>query len=251
MRPPLLPLLAGLLLASCSQPASSTENQSQVPAKDSATAVAVRPSIRKVLTAAEQQALSPDSILQSLIDGNKRFAVDKMTARNDSAMVHDAVGGQHPMAVVLSCIDSRVPVEEVFDKGIGDLFVTRVAGNVVNEDILGSLEYSCQESGAKLILVLGHESCGAIKAAIEGVKLGNITAMLAKVQPALAKSQSFKGEKSVENSAYVEEVVKNNILNTIELIKKKSPVLKAMLDKGEIKLVGAYYSLKTGEVTLL
>ncbi|HVY74740.1 MAG TPA: carbonic anhydrase family protein [Puia sp.] len=251
MKPLLFPLLAGLLLTSCNQPASSTENQSQQPAKDSVTAATVKPSIRKVLTAAEQQALSPDSILQSLIDGNKRFAVDKMTARNDSAMVQDAVSGQHPMAVVLSCIDSRVPVEEVFDKGIGDLFVTRVAGNVVNEDILGSLEYSCQESGAKLILVLGHESCGAIKAAIEGVKLGNITAMLAKVQPALAKSQNFKGEKTVENSAYVEAVVKNNILNTIELIKKKSPVLKAMLDKGEIKMVGAYYSLKTGEITLL
>jgi carbonic anhydrase len=151
--------------------------------------------------------------------------------------------------VILSCLDSRIPVEDVFDKGIGDLFVARVAGNFVNTDILGSMEFGCKVSGAKLILVLGHESCGAVKAAIDNVKLGNITGMLGNIEPAVARSQDFKGDKTSSNPAFVEYVAKNNVLNTIETIRKKSPILKEMEDKGEIKIVGAYYSLKTGEVS--
>jgi carbonic anhydrase len=166
-------------------------------------------------------------------------------------MLHSSAQGQYPEAFILSCIDSRVPVEEVFDKGIGDLFVGRVAGNFVNEDILGSMEYGCKVSGAKLIVVLGHESCGAIKAAIEHERLGNITAMLAKIKPALEKSKDFVGEQTAENHAFVEYVVKNNIRNTIETILIKSPVLKQMVDKNELKIVGAYYSFETGEVSFL
>jgi carbonic anhydrase len=131
------------------------------------------------------------------------------------------------------------------------MFVARVAGNFVNEDILGSMEFGCKVSGAKLILVLGHESCGAIKAAIDNVKLGNITAMLTKITPAVAKSKDYSGDKTSKNDAYVEYVAKNNVLNTIETIKAKSPILKEMVDKGEIKIAGAYYSLKTGEVVFL
>src|SRR6187431_2832187 len=127
----------------------------------------------KVLTAEEQKALMPDTVIQRLKEGNQRFVNNSITARDHSAMVRNASVGQYPKAVILSCLDSRVPVEDVFDKGIGDLFVARVAGNFVNEDILGSMEYGCKVSGAKLILVLGHESCGAVKAAIDGVKLGN------------------------------------------------------------------------------
>ena len=205
----------------------------------------------KVLTAAEQKALTPEMVLQSLKDGNKRFMSNNTTARDHSAMVRDAAAGQYPKAVILSCIDSRIPVEDVFDKGIGDLFVGRVAGNFVNEDLLGSLEYGCKISGAKLILVMGHESCGAIKAAIDHVKLGNITSMLTKIEPAVIRSNSFKGKHTSKNKGYVECVAKNSIVNTMETIKLKSPILKEMADKGEIKIVGAYYNIHTGEVNFI
>ena len=190
-------------------------------------------------------------VIQSLKEGNQRFVANDITARDHSAMVRNASLGQYPKAVILSCLDSRVPVEDIFDKGIGDLFIARVAGNFVNEDILGSMEYGCKVSGAKLIVVLGHESCGAIKAAIDGVKLGNITAMLTKIKPALVKSQDFTGGQSSKNQAFVEYVARNNVIHTVETIKSKSPLLKEMEKKGEIKIVGAYYNLKTGEVIFL
>jgi carbonic anhydrase len=205
----------------------------------------------KVLTAEEQKALTPDQVIESLKEGNKAFMANDLTDRDHSAMVRDASKGQFPKAVILSCLDSRVPVEDVFNKGIGDLFVGRVAGNFVNEDMLGSMEYGCKVSGAKLIVVLGHKSCGAIKSAIDDVKLGNITAMLSKIKPAVAISQDFVGEKSTKNDAFVEYVAKNNITITIENIRLKSPILKEMEDKGEIKIVGAYYNIKTGEVIFL
>ena len=214
--------------------------------------VTVRPPLKeKVLTKAEQDALTPDMVIQSLKDGNKRYVNNDLTQRDHSSLVRDAAFGQYPKAVILSCLDSRVTVEDVFDKGIGDLFVGRIAGNFVNVDLLGSMEFGCKVSGAKLILILGHESCGAIKAAIDDVKLGNITAMLSKIKPAVVRSQDFKGEKSSKNDAYVDYVAKNNILIAIETIKQKSPILKEMAEKGEIKIVGAYYSLKTGEVIFL
>ena len=158
----------------------------------------------KVLTAEEQKVLTPDYVIQSLKDGNKRYMKNDLTLRDHSALVRDASQGQYPKAVVISCLDSRVSVGDIFDKGIGDLFVGRVAGNFVNEDLLGSAEYGCKVSGAKLVLVLGHESCGAIKSAIDDGKMGNITAMLAKIKPAIAKSQDYKGEKKSKNSEFVE-----------------------------------------------
>jgi carbonic anhydrase len=218
-------------------------------AKDSA--VLPEALIEKVLTAEEQAALTPDMVIQSLKDGNKRFISNDLTSRDHSAMVRNAAKGQFPKAVILSCLDSRVPVEDVFDRGIGDLFVGRVAGNFVNVDLLGSMEFGCKVSGAKVILVLGHEACGAVKAAIDDVKLGNITAMLTNIKPAVAKSQDFAGEKTTKNDAFVEVVSKNNILNTIATIQSKSPILDEMVKKGEIKIVGAYYNLQTGEVTFL
>ena len=207
--------------------------------------------IEKVLSAEEQQALTPDMVIETLKEGNKRFAANDLTERDHSAMVRDGAKGQFPKAVVLSCLDSRVPVEDVFDRGIGDIFVARVAGNFVNEDMLGSMEFGCKVAGAKLILVMGHESCGAIKAAIDDVKLGNITAMLTKIKPAVEQSGKFAGEKSSENADFVELVAKNNVLNTIEVIRKNSPILKEMEDDGQIKIVGAYYNLRTGVVTFL
>ena len=205
----------------------------------------------RVLTAEEQKVLTPDYVIQSLKDGNKRYMKNDLTLRDHSALVRDASQGQYPKAVIISCLDSRVPVGDVFDKGIGDLFVGRVAGNFVNEDLLGSAEYGCKVSGAKLVLVLGHESCGAIKSAIDDVKMGNITAMLAKIKPAIAKSKDFKGEKKSKNPEFVEYVAKNNVLQTIETIRAQSPILKEMEDKGEIKIIGGYYDLHTGEVIFL
>ena len=142
----------------------------------------------KVLTKEQQAELTPQSVLTELIAGNKRFTSNVLTERNHSKQVREAYAGQFPKAVVLSCLDSRIPVEDVFDRGVGDIFVARVAGNFINEDILGSMEFACHVAGAKLIIVLGHTHCGAVQAAIDNVQLGNITPMLAKIRPALSYS---------------------------------------------------------------
>jgi carbonic anhydrase len=232
---------------------SGSENRStNTTANDTVqTAPIPTPRRERVLTAEEQAALTPDAVIKSLKEGNERFVNSNVTARDHSAMVRDAAGGQYPKAVILSCIDSRIPVEDVFDRGIGDLFVGRVAGNFVNTDLLGSMEFGCKVMGAKLILVLGHESCGAITSAIDTVKLGNITSMLANIRPAIVASQDFPGDKSSKNKEYVMYVLKNNVINTIKTIKEKSPILKEMEDKGGIKIVGAYYNINTGVVTFL
>ncbi len=238
-----------LTLPSCQ---NGSESKPQIKPDTVSKLVPAPPPLKeKVLTKAEQDALTPDMVIQSLKDGNKRYMNNDLTQRDHSALVRNASSGQYPKAVILSCLDSRVPVEDVFDKGIGDIFVGRIAGNFVNVDLLGSMEFGCKVSGAKLILVMGHESCGAIKAAIDNVKLGNITAMLLKIQPAVTKSQDFKGEKSSKNGEFVDYVGKNNVMLAIENIKKNSPILKEMADKGEIKIIGAYYNLKTGEVVFL
>ncbi|HET7001637.1 MAG TPA: carbonic anhydrase family protein [Puia sp.] len=195
-----------------------------------------------------QSKLTPDSVLQILKLGNLDYTGDNLVIRNTSERIRKASLGQYPAAVILSCLDSRVPVEDVFHCGIGDLFVARVAGNISNEDILGSLEYGCKVSGAKLIVVLGHEYCGAVKSAIDNVKLGNITILLDKIRPAVMKTDSFPGEKSSKNPAFVEAVCRQNILNTIKTIRTKSPILMEMENKGEIKIVGAEYHMETGRV---
>lgn len=239
-----------IALFSCKENAAKSTN-AETTVTDTTTA-ANQPILReKVLTAAEQAALTPDDIIVTLKEGNKRFRDNNLTLRDHSAMVRDAAAGQYPKAVVLSCIDSRVPVEDVFDRGIGDLFVARVAGNFSNTDILGSLEFSCKVSGAKLILVLGHEACGAVKGAIDNVQLGNITPMLSNIKPAISRVKNFTGEKTSKNDAFVKAVAKENVLNTIETIKAKSSILKEMEAKGEIKIIGAYYDLHSGEVIFL
>ncbi len=243
-------ILVVSVLVSC-QSADSVKPAESTNAAVTETAPLPAPLKEKVLTAEEQSALTPDMVIQSLKDGNNRFMNNELTSRDHSAMVRNAAKAQFPKAVILSCLDSRVPVEDVFDRGIGDLFVGRVAGNFVNEDLLGSMEFGCKVSGAKLIVVLGHEACGAVIAAIDDVKLGNITAMLTKIKPAVAKSQDFAGDKTSKNDAFVEHVSKNNITNTINTIQTNSPILNEMVKKGEIKIVGAYYNLNTGEVTFL
>ncbi len=215
------------------------------------TPVLPAPVRERVLTAEEQAALTPDAVIKSLQEGNGRFASNNVTARDHSAMVRQAAHGQFPKAVILSCLDSRIPVEDVFDKGIGDLFVGRIAGNFANIDLLGSMEFGCRVMGAKLILVLGHESCGAITSAIDSVKQGNITAMLANIKPAIDASQDFPGDKTSKNPEFVSYVLKNNVIHTIKFIREKSPILKEMEDKGQIRIVGAYYNMQHGTVTFL
>jgi carbonic anhydrase len=203
----------------------------------------------KVLSAEEQSKLTPDKVLETLKQGNKAFASDQLSLKNNTERVRNAAKGQHPEAVILSCLDSRVPVEDIFNRGIGDVFVARVAGNIVNPDILGSLEYACKVSGAKLIVVLGHGHCGAIKSAIDGVELGNITGLLSKIKPAVEQSKAnFQGETSSSNPEFVEKVCQTNVEWMVKEIRKDSPILKEMEDKGEIKMVGAIYDMENGKV---
>lgn len=201
-----------------------------------------------MLTKEQQTALTPDTVLQILKARNLEYIEDNLTIRNTSARIRKASLGQYPAATIVSCLDSRVPVEDVFHSGIGDLFVARVAGNVVNEDILGSLEFACKVSGAKLIVILGHEHCGAIKSAIDKVELGNITALLAKIQQSMKGLENYQGDKTSSNPAYLEAVTKQNVLYTIDQIRSQSPILKEMEDKGELKIVGAEYHMETGRV---
>ncbi len=206
--------------------------------------------IEEVLSKEQQEALSPDDVITLLKDGNIRFVNSDLTARDHSKQVRKSTLSQYPKAIVLSCVDSRVPVEDVFDRGIGDLFVARVAGNFVNEDILGSMEFACKVSGSKLILVLGHEHCGAVKAAVDDVKLGNITTMLQKIRPAV-ESVVYDGERNAKNRDFVHMVCESNIRNSIAQIRLKSPILKDMEDKGEIKIVGGVYDMDNGKVAWL
>ncbi|PID69723.1 MAG: carbonic anhydrase [Flavobacteriales bacterium] len=204
--------------------------------------------VSKVLTSEDQSALSPDKVITAFKEGNERYMNNDLTPRDLPVQVKNSTGGQYPQAVILSCIDSRVPVEHVFDQGIGDVFVARVAGNVSDEDILGSMEYACKVAGSKLVLVMGHEHCGAVKAAIDNVKMGNITALLSKIRPAVLQQSDYDGEKTSKNKEFVAKVVEGNVENTINEIRKNSPILKEMEDNGEIKIVGAVYDLDTGKV---
>lgn len=206
--------------------------------------------VDEVMTAEKQRALTPEQVIENLKKGNERFMKNDLTQRNHSAQVRKTTKGQFPQAVVLSCIDSRVPVEDVFDKGIGDVFVARVAGNFENVDILGSLEYSCKVAGSKVVMVLGHEHCGAVKAAVDDVKLGNITEMLSKIRPTITAIE-YDGDRTSKNKEFVHMACESNVKNTIEQIRAKSPILKEMEDKGEIKIVGAIYDLDDGKVNFV
>jgi len=208
------------------------------------------PLVNEVLSKEERDALTPDEVLMMFKEGNARFINNDLTVRDHSEQVRKSASGQYPKAVVLSCIDSRVPVEDVFDRGIGDIFVGRVAGNFVNEDLLGSMEFACKVAGAKLILVMGHEHCGAIKSAIDDVQLGNITGMLSKIKPAVLAT-NYDGDRTSSNPEFVHQVCENNVKNTIEEIRANSQILKEMEANGEIKIAGAVYDLDSGVVSFL
>jgi carbonic anhydrase len=204
--------------------------------------------VKTVISEEERAKLTPDQILQDFLDGNERFRNNNLTKRDHSEQVRKSAFGQYPKAVVLSCLDSRVPVEDVFDQGIGDIFVGRVAGNFVNDDLLGSLEFACKVAGAKLIIIMGHQHCGAIIGAIDGVELGNLTTTLSKIKPAIKMSQNYGGNMTSNNEAFVKLVSENNVRHSISIIREKSPILKEMEEKGEIKIVGLFYTLTKGEL---
>lgn len=235
--------IAAFLILSCQ------EAPKQAAVQPAAVDSSLIPVVDKVLTAEEQARLTPDSVIQILKRGNENFYNGNLTVRDHSQHIVEAAKGQYPKAVILSCIDSRVPVEDVFDRGIGDIFVVRIAGNITNEDILGSMEFACKVAGAKLIVVVGHENCGAIKSAIDDVKLGNITALLSKIRPAVTSLAGFAGEKSAKNPLFVHAVCEQNIKLTVQAIRDKSEILKQMEQKGEIKIVGANYDLDNGHVS--
>lgn len=206
--------------------------------------------IKDIINKEKQDKLTADIVLKDLMAGNERFTSNKRQERDYSSQIEKTSGGQWPQAVVLSCIDSRVPVETIFDQGIGDIFVARVAGNFENTDILGSMEYSCKVAGSKLVFVLGHEACGAVKAACDHVELGNITHLLSNIEPAVASTKT-DGERSSKNDSFVADVIENNVRLTMQRIREKSPILKEMEDKGEIKIIGGVYSISNGKVSLL
>ena len=208
--------------------------------------------VSDVLTKEQQAQLKPADVLKRLIQGNIDFTNDNLTIRNTTKRVRKAALGQYPKAVILSCLDSRVPVEDVFHSGIGNLFVSRVAGNIINDDILGSMEYACKISGAKLVLVLGHEHCGAVKSAIDGFKLGHITKLLEKIEPAIrAAKMSFKGQTRSSNPAFMEAVCDENVKVALQEICSRSPILKEMESKEAIMIVGAVYDMQSGKVEIL
>lgn len=204
-----------------------------------------------VITEELQASMNPQQILDSLKVRNDRFSKGKMTRVDYTSQIVKSENAQYPSAVILSCLDSRVPVETIFDLSIGDVFVARVAGNIVNPDILGSMEYGCKVSGSKLILVLGHSHCGAIKSAIDTVKLGNITELLSKISPAIDSVSSVTENRTSKNNDFVKKVTDENVLLTIDNIRKNSPILKEMEEKGEIKITGGVYELENGKVTFL
>ena len=196
-----------------------------------------------------QDAVTPDMIMKRFQSGNVRFVSGKPVNQNAMKKVKATAAGQYPLASVVSCIDSRAPAEMLFDQGIGDLFNARVAGNIVNEDILGSLEFAHKVAGAKLLVVMGHTSCGAIKGACDDAKLGNLTGLLSKIKPAAMAVTADIKDRSSKNYAFVEMVAENNVKMTVEAIREKSLILREMEQKGEIKIVGAMYDVKTGKVT--
>ncbi|HNI49325.1 MAG TPA: carbonic anhydrase family protein, partial [Zoogloea sp.] len=194
-----------------------------------------------------QASITPDQALDILKTGNTRFVAGKPLARNLKARVQTTALGQFPFASVVGCIDSRAAPEIVFDQSIGDLFVARVAGNTVNEDILGSLEYAAKVAGSRVIVVLGHTSCGAIKGACDDVKLGNLTTLLAKFKPAVAAATT-PGERTSHNHAFVDEVTELNVKQVVQKIRADSPILKGLEDEGRIRIVGALYDTSSGKV---
>jgi carbonic anhydrase len=203
----------------------------------------------KTLTKEMQAAITPPVALDLLKDGNKRFINNLKVNRNLLQQANETSDGQHPFAVILSCIDSRTSAELIFDQGLGDIFSVRIAGNIVNEDILGSMEFGCKAAGAKIIVVLGHTKCGAVRGACDHVEMGNLTGLLAKIRPAVDDEQTTKENRTSANPEFVEHVAELNVRRTVKLIIERSPILKELIDTGRIGIIGGMHDITTGAVT--
>ncbi len=202
------------------------------------------------LTKEQRDKMTPDEVIQQMKAGNERFRSGKPQHRDLVREAKATAKGQYPAAIVFGCVDSRVPAEVVLDYGIGDIFSGRVAGNIADEDIMGSMEFACKVTGSKVVLVMGHTACGAIKGAIDDVKLGNLTALLAKIRPAVEATQ-YSGERTSKNYKFVDAVARKNVELTIAKIREQSPVLRELETSGSIKIAGSMYNLETGVVDFL
>ncbi len=202
----------------------------------------------KTLTKELQESISPSKALQLLKEGNQRFVSNLKINRNLLQQANETSDGQHPFAVILSCIDSRTSAELIFDQGLGDVFSVRIAGNIINEDILGSMEFGCKVAGSKIIVVLGHTKCGAVKGACDHVEMGNLTALLTKIRPAVDDEVTIKEHRNSGNAVFVEKVSAINVKRTVKAIMERSPILKEMIESGQIGIVGGTHDISTGEV---
>jgi carbonic anhydrase len=229
-------LVAALLVAGCQCPRNAGTPTTGV--------VAAGPPPTKE----SQAAMTPQLALAELRDGNARFVSAHPLLRHLPAEVRATASGQYPFAVVLSCLDSRQPIELVLDQGIGDIFSARVAGNVLNDDILGSLEFACKASGAKLIAVIGHSNCGAIRGAVDNAELGHLSGLLDKIKPAIDRVGAETQPRNSRNAEFVNQVAEANVRLVMQQIRERSPILRAMLDAGQIGMVGGLYDLSTGAI---
>ena len=223
--------------------------QSSQPANSASTVPAVTGKFP--LSMESQAAMTPEQAIAELKAGNARFVSGHPVARNPLTDVETTAGGQFPFAVVLSCLDSRVPIEMVLDRGIGDIFSARVAGNVLEDEILGSMEFGCKVAGSKLIAVIGHSNCGAVKGAIDNVELGNLTALLARIKPAINQVPAGAEERNSNNLGFVDKVAEANVRLVMAQVRERSPVLRELLDQGKIGMVGGMYDLSTGRIHFL
>jgi carbonic anhydrase len=203
----------------------------------------------KTLTKEIQAAITPSMALELLKEGNKRFLANLKANRNLLQQANETSDGQHPFAVILSCIDSRTSAELIFDQGLGDVFSVRIAGNILNEDILGSMEFACKLAGSKIIVVLGHSRCGAVKGACDHAEMGNLTALLSKIRPAVDDEVETKDNRTSKNDIFVENVAAINVKRTIKAIMERSTILEHMIKNGEIGLIGGMHELSTGQVS--
>jgi carbonic anhydrase len=203
----------------------------------------------KTLNKELQASITPNKALEILKEGNSRFINNLKAHRNLLEQVNETRDGQWPFATILSCIDSRTSAELIFDQGLGDVFSVRIAGNIVNTDILGSMEFACKVAGSKLIVVLGHTKCGAVKGACDHVEMGNLTELLSKIQPAVYQEQTTKENRTAANSTFVENVAEINVKRSVTNIMERSFVLKDLIESGQIGIIGAMHNIETGEVT--
>ena len=202
----------------------------------------------KTLTKEMQSAITPSVALEILKEGNKRFVSNLKINRNLLQQANETSDGQHPFAVILSCIDSRTSAELIFDQGLGDVFSVRIAGNIVNEDILGSMKFGCKVAGAKIIVVLGHTKCGAIKGACDNVELGNLTSLISKIKPAVDQETVTSNNRTSSNASFVENVAELNVSLSVKNILLKSPIIAEMVKNDQIGIVGGVHDISTGEV---